>query len=351
MQVLGLELRLSPPALVLSRDTQRSTLSVLSRIQTTSAVGLAGFAVVHLSSPLVGLLSAFTGADLGDRVDAVSRWMLLGRVAYQSALGEPLLWASLVAHVASGILKRLVRTFTATAARLESATATTADVKSKHLQPPTTIPEEDDVEDGRFDTSYAATPASSGLELAPLPDSKSDPSWSWSWSWSSLPRLTTAQWSGYLLTPVVLHHVWMNRLLPASSRAPISSLSPSQLDYAFVSYSLSRPGLTKALAAASYLFLTTAFSLHIVRTMPILRQSVSFSWLFSRSSHQASRKKRSSTNSSSSKCIQTLSVFTVLVASVLAITPMSSKGKLPVSQLIRLRYDAVLDIALPLLWR
>ncbi|CAD6923230.1 unnamed protein product [Tilletia controversa] len=42
--------------------------------------------------------------------------------------------------------------------------------------------------------------------------------------------------SGWLLAPFVLHHAYLNRIVPSSPQPPINALSPSELDYTYVTH-------------------------------------------------------------------------------------------------------------------
>lgn len=80
--------------------------------------------------------------------------------------------------------------------------------------------------------SLALHVGSSLVRRALLPRSKVTPPWRWSYeTWHSA--------AGYVLMPVLLVHVWLNRLVPARSEAPIYALSPSELDLSFVGFGLS----------------------------------------------------------------------------------------------------------------
>lgn len=57
----------------------------------------------------------------------------------------------------------------------------------------------------------------------------------WTAWWPSLHTATS-----YLLTPLVLHHILLHRILPSSDSHPINNLSPSELDHNFTSYGLQR---------------------------------------------------------------------------------------------------------------
>ncbi|TKY90876.1 hypothetical protein EX895_000874 [Sporisorium graminicola] len=275
--ILGL--RLHGTTLILPAGRRRAALSSLTRVQSASAGVLGAFGVVHLSAPLVGLLYGVTG-DMNDRVDAASRWMLLGRVAYQSAVGEAVVWAALGVHLAAGLAKRLITRFT------------------------------------------VASPAAGETEVA-----------------SSKAKLTWAQSSGWLLAPFALHHAIVNRVLPASGTAPISSLSPSELDYSFVAHSLSHPNLpVRAAMGAAYTLLSAAFAVHVAYAVPALLRSLP---LRKSSSTQGTRMRKRR-----SKAQVAASLAVVLLASVASMVPLANDGLL-ISGTLRKRYDAVLGLAWP----
>lgn len=291
-QILGLQLHGS--ALSVPAVPRRRALAVLTRLQSASAAALAAFGAVHLSAPLVGLLHL--GGDVNDRIDAVSRWMLLGRVAYQSGLGEAVLWASLAAHVAAGVAKRLVLRFTV--------------VRSKPLDTAAeaTEPTEED-------TSAASQP--------PVATS----------------QLSIAHKSGYVLAPFALHHAFVNRILPSSSAAPILGLSPSELDYSFVSHTLSHPNLrARLLMAGAYTILIGAFAVHVTYALPALLRSLSTSSTTGKRRTKGSRRCQAQVSTS---------LAVVLLASLAAIVPLRSSDRLTISGALKSRYDAVLRLAFP----
>ncbi|KAN0066166.1 hypothetical protein ACQY0O_000260 [Thecaphora frezii] len=164
------------------RATVRSRLlGSLTAASHISAVAVGSFLCVHLAPPLAvgvcNVLFPLTGRlGIEEAVETASRIMLLGRVYYQSTITEPILYASLGVHAIASLLKRFVILYT-----------TSADI----------------------DTPPAPSPR---------------------------PSLHAA--SGYLLLPLVGHHVLLNRLLPSLSRPAIHALSPSELDYSYVSFGL-----------------------------------------------------------------------------------------------------------------
>lgn len=288
--ILGL--RLEGSRLIVPAVHRRRTLSILTRLQSASAAALAAFGVVHLSAPLVGLLHL--GGDVNDRVDAVSRWMLLGRVAYQSAIGEAVLWAALATHLVSGVTKRLVARFTV--ARSSSATSEVGT-------------------DDELKETTAAPKRSSA-------------------------KLSVAQKSGYVLAPFAIHHAFVNRILPSSSKAPISNLSPSELDYSFVAHKLSHPNtVVRILSATAYTALIGAFAVHTVYAVPALLRRLP------KSSTSASDKVRKPKRRSQAQVSSSLAA--VLLASLVAIVPLRSSDRLTISGALKDRYDSVLGLAFP----
>ncbi|KAF6767386.1 protein of unknown function DUF1691 [Kalmanozyma brasiliensis GHG001] len=288
--ILGLRLegsQLSIPAV-----HRRRTLSVLTRLQSASAAALGAFGVVHLSAPLVGLLHL--GGDVNDRVDAVSRWMLLGRVAYQSSIGEAVLWAALATHLVSGVAKRLVT---------------------------------------RFTVARSATEPSEVKQQAALEEAVAVPT-------RAPAKLSMAQKSGYVLAPFVIHHAFVNRILPSSSKPPISNVSPSELDYSFVAHTLSHTNTAiRIFSATAYTVLIGAFAVHTVYAVPALLR------MLPKSSNGASDKVRKPKRRSQTQVASSLAI--VLLASLFAIVPFRSSDKLTVSGALKDRYDAVLGLAFP----
>lgn len=54
------------------------------------------------------------------------------------------------------------------------------------------------------------------------------------------PKPNSHSITGFLLTPLVLLHILVHRIVPLSARPPISSLSPSELDLSYVGYAVSK---------------------------------------------------------------------------------------------------------------
>lgn len=71
-------------------------------------------------------------------------------------------------------------------------------------------------------------------------------------------KLSTQQYLGYALIPLVVPHLLLHRLIPADAAPPISSLSPSEFGFEFVANAVAtRPWMT-----AGYLVLTGAGLFH-----------------------------------------------------------------------------------------
>lgn len=203
------------------------TLTTTSHI---SALVFSSFLVVHLGAPLAAAAKVSTNvlslpfgsvdqSSLGGFIssgsaDAASKWMILGRVYYQNAVSEPVVvWGALVVHLAASALKRGILTYLARQRGLRSQNVQSG---------PSVIPSTNgqDLDMLPLDAQAAAvTNASTRASSS-----------------SSLPSLHTV--SAYLLTPLLLVHTYLHRIAPLDSRPPISSLSPSELDYTFVHYGL-----------------------------------------------------------------------------------------------------------------
>lgn len=296
VHILGLQLQGS--MLSVAAKPRRYILSVLTRVQSASAAAVAAFGLVHLSAPLVGLLH-IGSADVNDRVDAVSRWMLLGRVAYQSGVGEAVLWTALAAHLVAGVAKRLVTRFTI-------ARPTPNDALVPHNTEVTEI-------------ESSKTPTTARRQ-------------------QSHPRkLSLAQLSGYMLTPFAIHHTVVNRLIPSSAASPISGLSPSELDYSFVSYTLSHSNLAvRTVMATAYALLITTFAIHTTYALPTLLRSL-----------PNSANPRTVSNNPKSKARVAGTLTAVLLASLIAIVPYRSSDRVTISSTLKNRFDAVLQAAAP----
>ena len=132
-------------------------------------------------------------------LDRANQTMLLGRVYYQSPLLEPVVvWGALGAHLLSSIVRR----------------ALMRHAKSK----------------GAWDVRR----------------------WTWG-QWHSA--------AGFVLAPVLLLHVWTNRVAPATATAPIAALSPSELDMAYVGFGLTDVRY-RAVSWGAYTLLIASTAVH-----------------------------------------------------------------------------------------
>lgn len=239
----------------------------LRLVQTTSAATFALFGIVHLASPLSGLLPQrpkyLTSAE-----NRANGFLLVARELYQGEWTEPVwVWGSLSAHVLSGMALRWLKVLERAERRKvrreevkrrarELATVHADELvgpdfqRASEIERDLAVDEVDELEGGLVATTTtdeelvvpSAVPASTGA-LVPLP--------------------TFHQATGYALLPFVLHHVWLHRLLPASPEPPISSLSPSFFNYTFSSLALNHSNLVVRLgSAASYAALTSLATYH-----------------------------------------------------------------------------------------
>ncbi|GAC99400.1 hypothetical protein PHSY_007001 [Pseudozyma hubeiensis SY62] len=148
--------------------------------------------------------------------------------------------------------------------------------------------------------------------------------------------------SGWLLAPFVVHHAALNRLIPSMDRAPISGLSPSELDYSFVSHTLSHPTTgVKATMALAYTVLVGAFAVHATYAVPALLRFAKRSSSSAASPAKRTRRRRLSRATISS------SLAGILLASLLSVVPLRHTDRLTISASLKARYDAVLAYAWP----
>ncbi|KDN42714.1 hypothetical protein K437DRAFT_275063 [Tilletiaria anomala UBC 951] len=208
-------------------------LATLTGVQHASATVFAAFLFVHVAAPSVSLLAC--SRDASGAAELASKTMILGRVYYQTALTESIfVWAPLAAHVGAGVLKRLVRAYFKWQRRSQSTFRRRQSRKGKEK------PQSADADDDSHVHGGVSPYTLSTLR-------------------ASFPPLTLHTLSGYVLFPLVLQHAVLNRIVPRASHPPIHSLSPSELDYTYVSYGLhAHPLLTGAL----YATLVGAGSLH-----------------------------------------------------------------------------------------
>lgn len=252
----------------ISRATQlgRYVVPALTTASHSSALLFSSFLVVHLGAPVAAVLqvgaNAFPTASSSSSssssltagaTDAASRWMLLGRVYYQSALTEPVVvWGSLAVHVASSIAKRGVNLWIAHDNRKRNRERRAT--KYKQRQDSLVDRRHGEKIDVRVDQINSDT-LSSKTESDAIRQCRRTQATSmleWLRSRIALPIPSTLHaLTGYVLIPSLLSHVLLTRLVPVSSDPPISELSPSELDYSIISYGLAPPETIPSAGASS----------------------------------------------------------------------------------------------------
>ncbi|WVQ93497.1 hypothetical protein IAU59_000571 [Kwoniella sp. CBS 9459] len=219
------------------REMKASVLRTLTMTQNTSAMVFSVFMVAHLASPVVAVFAGMSGAD---------KTMMIARDLYLP-LEPVLVWAPLSIHLVSSLSRRLIT--------MSSAFSSTSSSSS----------------------TSTASPDPSSDALIPTP-SKATTTWRDTLRALRfrLPR-QAHQILAYPLSFLLLSHVLTHRLVPMSTRPPISSLSPSELGWEFVGHNLQ-----SAVSWVAYLGLVGAGVWHAaVGSMKIV------SWLKSRRAAKA----------------------------------------------------------------
>lgn len=191
----------------------------LTLVSHSSSIVFSTFLVVHLASPLASASHYVTsGGDCTSSTDAASKWMLLGRVWYQKSWSEPVIvWGALGVHLVSSIAKRtLLMWSTSRRAQQGSQTAQASEIE------------------GAAEEATSKIWINEGEVSKPSPQSAPSETTS---TWLPSPA-TLHSWTGYLLIVPLLSHVKLTRLIPSRSQPPISSLSPSEVDYTLITYGL-----------------------------------------------------------------------------------------------------------------
>lgn len=211
------------------------TIRRLSSLQRISATALGVFLVSHLAAPLISVvappgkssdfanktmvsskqpITSFAFALLILPFVSLSQYLhrllfllqILSRTFfYQNSISEPLVWASLLTHAVSGIGKRLIQRFW----RIESSQSSSN--LEVNLNESSQRSLKDDVEARKEITSQKIRKGSN-------------------------PTFSLHTVTGYLLIPFLTNHVFLNRIIPSRDTHPINNLSPSELDYSYVSY-------------------------------------------------------------------------------------------------------------------
>ncbi|KAK0528873.1 hypothetical protein OC835_004514 [Tilletia horrida] len=206
----------------MSRKYRTRALRALSQVQQVSALAFGSFVVVHLTAPALALVAP------SDPHELATGTMLLGRVWYQNAVSEPVLvWGALAVHLTSSLARKAIVLFWAPkpnkAQEDAQGTGSDQDPSQQHIQ---------------TWTQKLAAAVQAATRRASLA--------------SDLHTL-----AGTLLVPFVLHHAYLNRIVPSRSTPPVNSLSPSELDYAYVAHGF---GPAPATAETSLLHPASAVS-------------------------------------------------------------------------------------------
>ncbi|CEL52270.1 hypothetical protein RSOLAG1IB_00810 [Rhizoctonia solani AG-1 IB] len=169
---------------------------------------IATFMFIHLSAPA---LASVGGTDAANQV------MLLGREYYHGVPQENLLvFLPITVHVGASLVKRVIK----------------------------------------FGRQLIFKLKAKGGQNEPV---NSDS--------NSLSTSDVLMWTGYPLLLVLSSHIATHRLIPSSPTPPISSISPSELDYTFVHFGLKNWPLR---SWAMYAMLVGAGITHIIYGMPLV---------------------------------------------------------------------------------
>ncbi|UZJ56667.1 hypothetical protein CBS101457_005987 [Exobasidium rhododendri] len=195
-------------------------MATLTTLQHTSALVFGSFLIVHLAAPAVAVV-----APRGETIELATKTMVLGRVYYQNVLTEPLVvYASISIHLLSSLAKRGLQ------------------LQRKRRTDRTTDPSsvEGYIIDSRSDKQIQ-------------PGVKSP-------FGNSIHTIT-----GLILLPAVAIHSYLNRIVPSSSSAPINSLSPSEIDYSYVTHGfLTNSKAWRYVTWSLYASLLAAGAVHVV---------------------------------------------------------------------------------------
>jgi len=214
---------------------------LLKLVQSLSACSFSFFTVVHLSAPLSALLPS-RPKYISSAENRANGFLLIGRELYQGEWTEPILvYGSLGLHIASGVFNRWIkvlqrierRKWKREALRLEMKNITSSKDSSAGL-PSLNQGEKELLVDemDQLDAELVEIKNDQTLEIEEdivVPSARNS---------SIIPPLTTHHMTGYALIPIVIHHLYIHRILPSSPLPPISSLSPSFFNYTFTALSL-----------------------------------------------------------------------------------------------------------------
>jgi hypothetical protein len=199
--------------------------------------------------------------------------MLIGRELYQGEWTEPIfLYGGLGLHIVSGVINRWLkvlqriekRKWKRELLRIEMKNLTLDQSENRELpemnrgQDELLVQEMEELEAELVELptvdSEQVEEKDSAIEEIVVPSSK---------ALSIIPPLTSHQATGYALIPIVLHHVYVHRILPSSPLPPISSLSPSFFNYTFTALSLNHSSFYLRIASSlSYASLASLATYH-----------------------------------------------------------------------------------------
>ncbi|KAK4705349.1 hypothetical protein P7C70_g856, partial [Phenoliferia sp. Uapishka_3] len=260
----------------------QSTVRVLNLTQRLSAMSFSTFLILHFSACVSS--SHHTGSDFsadhptihspiasaiapsGKAESLASGFMVLGRVWYQGEWSEAVVvWGSLAAHIASGVLGRVAKTAERKERRKRRRRVVLFDAENSVGKEEEIDWErksllekrggEDEDEDELLKDEIAAFEEPSATISDPYPSRIP--------TFDFLGPITLVHVAGYILIPITLNHSFLHRVLPSSSRVPYSSLSPTLFSYSYVAYALSAPS-HRVKSAIGYALLTIVGGYHAI---------------------------------------------------------------------------------------
>ncbi|KEP53324.1 putative transmembrane protein [Rhizoctonia solani 123E] len=192
------------------RSLYAPVLRGLTYLQHAPTPFITTFILIHLSAPA---LASIGGTEVANQV------MLLGREYYHGVPQENLLvYLPITIHVGASLVKRTVK------------------LGHQILVGPRT--------DSRLNTHESTTANTSPLTVPDI-----------------------LVWTGYPLFLVLVPHIATHRLIPSTPAPPISSISPSELDYAFVHFGLKNWPIR---SWAMYAVLVGSGITHAIYGMPVV---------------------------------------------------------------------------------
>ncbi|GAA5875273.1 hypothetical protein JCM16303_000565 [Sporobolomyces ruberrimus] len=249
------------------------TVPLLRLTQSLSACSFSIFSIIHLSSPLTALLPS-RPKYISSPENRANGFLLIGRELYQGEWTEPILvYGSLIVHVGSGVVNRWLKVLQRIETRKWKREQLRTELKNitmaegeEYYELPRMNQGEKELLVEEMDQLDAELVEQGSKEEIIVPSSTSSTS-----SNSLIPPITTHQKTGYVLIPIVLHHLYVHRLLPSSPLPPISSLSPSFFNYTFTSLSLNHSSLYLRIASTlSYASLASIATYHAIVGLRIL---------------------------------------------------------------------------------